>query len=53
MRAAALGGELDLLATFLEPRLPPIGIRWVIVNGQIAAVDGELAKVRAGKVLRR
>ena len=38
-------------ATFIEPGQPPIGIEYVIVNGQIAVAGGVQSKVRAGKVL--
>jgi N-acyl-D-aspartate/D-glutamate deacylase len=38
-------------ATFTEPGQPPIGIDYVIVNGQIAVAGGVQSKVRAGKVL--
>ncbi len=39
-------------ATFAEPLLPPIGIRWVLVNGTMV-VDGErLTGARPGMVLQ-
>ena len=38
-------------ATFTEPGQPPIGIDYVIVNGQIAVAGGVQSEVRAGKVL--
>jgi len=38
-------------ATFTEPGQPPIGIAYVIVNGQIAVAGGVQSEVRAGKVL--
>lgn len=38
-------------ATFTEPGQPPIGIEYVIVNGQIAVAGGVQSEVRAGKVL--
>ena len=40
-------------ATFEEPHQYPVGIRWVLVNGEVA-VDGEAFRdVRSGRVLRR
>ena len=38
-------------ATFTQPGQPPIGIEYVIVNGQIAVAGGVQSEVRAGKVL--
>jgi N-acyl-D-amino-acid deacylase len=38
-------------ATFTEPGQPPVGIEYVIVNGQIAVSGGVQSDVRAGKVL--
>jgi N-acyl-D-aspartate/D-glutamate deacylase len=40
-------------ATFTAPLRPPVGIRWVIVNGTVAVDGGEVQKERAGAVLRR
>jgi N-acyl-D-aspartate/D-glutamate deacylase len=39
-------------ATFEQPTLRPTGIRWVIVNGEIAVSPGGVTGVRAGRVLR-
>lgn len=39
-------------ATFEEPNLPPVGIEWVIVNGVIAAHDGEILCGTAGRSVR-
>jgi N-acyl-D-aspartate/D-glutamate deacylase len=39
-------------STFEEPISLPIGIPYVIVNGQVAVRDGKLTGIRAGKVLR-
>ena len=39
--------------TFAEPNQYPIGIEYVIVNGQIAVEKGSISSVRAGRVLRR
>jgi len=46
--------ELKILdrSTFEEPLLCPVGIQYVIVNGQLAVQDGEPTGVRAGKMLR-
>ena len=40
-------------ATFEDPSLPPKGIRWVIVNGEIAVEEGKITGATSGKVLRR
>ena len=39
-------------ATFASPVLPPAGIDWVLVNGQLAAVDGSVINGRAGRAVR-
>lgn len=39
-------------ADFDNPFQRPVGIRYVIVNGQIAVDDGDIMPVRAGRVLR-
>ncbi|VUC22915.1 unnamed protein product [Clonostachys rosea] len=41
------------MATFDEPKLPSKGVRFVVVNGQIALDEGKMTGTRAGKVLRR
>lgn len=38
-------------ATYKEPHQYPEGIRWIVVNGKIAARDGEVVKKDGGKVL--
>jgi N-acyl-D-amino-acid deacylase len=40
-------------ATFTSPAQPPVGIRYVVVNGQLAVDDAVQTPVRAGSVLRR
>ena len=40
-------------STFEDPMQSPEGIRWVMVNGQIAAEDGKITGATSGKVLRR
>lgn len=40
-------------ATFQDPHQYPLGIDWVLVNGQIAVADGEFRDERAGRVLKR
>ena len=40
-------------STFEDPLQPPEGIRWVIVNGEVAVEDGKIAGATSGKVLRR
>ncbi|MDH4266646.1 MAG: D-aminoacylase [Deltaproteobacteria bacterium] len=39
--------------TYAEPNQYPIGITYVIVNGQVAMENGKLTVQRAGKVIRR
>jgi N-acyl-D-aspartate/D-glutamate deacylase len=39
-------------ATFEDPGRYPIGIRWVIVNGQVTLDDGVLTAARAGRFVR-
>jgi N-acyl-D-amino-acid deacylase len=39
-------------ATWEEPRLPPIGIRAVLVNGELAVADGRPTGRLAGRLLR-
>lgn len=40
-------------ATFTEPGQPPLGIHYVVVNGEIAAEEGRQTGARAGRILRR
>ncbi len=40
-------------STFDDPAQPPSGIRWVIVNGELAVEDGEVVGATSGQVLRR
>ena len=40
-------------ATYDEPRLPPVGIDAVIVNGTVAVEHGRPTGIRAGRVVRR
>jgi N-acyl-D-aspartate/D-glutamate deacylase len=40
-------------STFEDPSRAPEGIRWVIVNGEIAVEDGRTTGATSGKVLRR
>jgi len=37
---------------FLNPARPPLGIEWVLVNGQVVCQQGQHSGVRAGRVLR-
>jgi N-acyl-D-amino-acid deacylase len=39
-------------ATFKEPRLPPVGIEYVVVNGVLVVDGGELTDRRPGRLLR-
>jgi N-acyl-D-aspartate/D-glutamate deacylase len=41
------------MATFEKPKLPSKGVRFVLVNGQVALDEGKMAGTRAGKILRR
>ena len=38
-------------ATFTAPRQTPVGIRYVIVNGEIAVEDGKQTEARAGRFI--
>jgi N-acyl-D-amino-acid deacylase len=40
-------------ATYEEPRSFPVGIDWVIVNGEVVVADGEHTGATPGRVLRR
>ena len=39
-------------ATFSEPVLPPVGIDYVLLGGEIAAKDCEIVKNNCGKAIR-
>ena len=41
------------MATFEEPKMPSRGIRFVLVNGEVALDEGAMTGVRAGRTLRR
>ena len=45
--------EIRDRASYENPTEPPSGVRYVIVNGEVAVEDGELTGARAGRVLRR
>ena len=38
-------------STFMESRVPPVGVRHVLVNGEFALRDGVITKNRNGKVI--
>jgi len=40
-------------ATFDEPALPPVGIDFVIIGGEIAAKDCEIVNDRLGRAIRK
>jgi len=40
-------------STYNNPRQYPEGIKYVIVNGQIAVKNGELTKVKSGNILKK
>lgn len=39
-------------ATFAEPALPPVGIEYVLLDGEIVLKDGEILKDTCGKAVR-
>jgi N-acyl-D-aspartate/D-glutamate deacylase len=39
------------MATFDAPHTYPVGIGWVIVNGEVTAENGTMTDARAGKVI--
>jgi N-acyl-D-aspartate/D-glutamate deacylase len=41
------------MATYVEPELPSVGIRWVFVNGREAVADGRVTGTMAGRALRK
>jgi len=41
------------LATVADPYLPPRGLEWVLVNGEVAVRKGIVTETKAGAVLRR
>lgn len=41
------------MATFDQPKVPSRGIRFVVVNGEVAVDEGKATGARAGRVLRR
>jgi N-acyl-D-aspartate/D-glutamate deacylase len=46
-------GKVRDLATYTEPTVLAMGMRWVFVNGRAAVDDGEPTGTLAGKALRR
>ncbi len=40
------------MATYAEPKLPPVGIEYVIINGQLAFAKGKITGIRSGKVIK-
>jgi N-acyl-D-aspartate/D-glutamate deacylase len=40
-------------STWQEPRRPPVGVDWVMVNGQWVIKEGTPTGVRPGRVLHR
>jgi N-acyl-D-amino-acid deacylase len=41
------------VATYMEPELLSVGMRWVFVNGKAAIAEGEATSVTAGRALRK
>ena len=40
-------------ATFSEPALPPVGIEYVIIGGQVALEKGRIVKENCGRAVRK
>lgn len=40
-------------ATYSQPGLPPKGVEYVMINGQLAVEENQFKGIRAGKILRR
>lgn len=40
-------------ASYINPSLPPIGIEYVFVDGNLALEEGKIIKFNAGKSIRR
>lgn len=40
-------------ATFAQPSLPPEGVEWVLIGGEVALEKGKIANDHCGKALRR
>ena len=45
--------RVEDVATYQDPRQYPVGMEWVIVNGQVAAERGTQTPARAGRLVRR
>ncbi len=41
------------MSTYEDPKVPSRGIRYVLVNGEVALDEGKMMGVRAGRTLRR
>jgi N-acyl-D-aspartate/D-glutamate deacylase len=41
------------MATYVEPELPSVGMRWVFVNGREVVADGRLTATMAGRGIRK
>ena len=39
--------------TKTDPSLPPVGVRWVLVNGEVVLDDGRMTGARPGRAIRR
>lgn len=44
---------IEDMATYEQPKLKAKGIRFVLVNGEVAVDEGECTGVRGGKTIRR
>jgi N-acyl-D-amino-acid deacylase len=45
--------EVKDKSSFVDPHTPPVGIQYVLVNGQVAVRDGHFTGTHAGEVLRK
>ena len=45
--------EVKDKSSFVDPHNPPVGIQYVLVNGQVAVRNGHFTGTHAGKVLRK
>jgi len=45
-------GSISDQATYDQPMLPPVGIKMVVVNGEIALSEGQATGVGSGRMLR-
>lgn len=46
-------GRIQDRATFAQPSLPPEGVEWVLIGGEVALEKGKIVNDHCGKALRR